>query len=221
MTTVPPTASRPEQAAALRGLPAPSKTSGAASTLRAAAGCAALHTPHHHAATVLLPKPAAPQEAARHLLPGPHPPGAAPHHGTCHPPHPRRPLRAGPPFPLDFCALLWEVGGAPQALTAPGSQALGSCPPYPPAQILVASEVISLSLRAAVPGASGRRVTVSLEGLGTGAWRMGCSGMEQCPAPENAGQTHSLVGLRWERSRAGYWPAVALPWSCREKAEAL
>lgn len=105
-TTAPPTASRPEQAAALGGLPAPSETSGAASTLRAAAGRAALHTPHHHTATVLLPKPAATQEAARHLLPGPHPPGTAPYHGTCRP----CPLRASTPFPLDFRTSPWRWG---------------------------------------------------------------------------------------------------------------
>lgn len=126
-----------------------------------------------------------------------------------------------------------EVGDAPQALMAPGSLALGSRPPYPPAQILVASELISLSLGEAAPGAWGRRVIISLEGPRTRAWLMGCSRMELPWFPEPGFPCHTVCRTQkmlaesftcWAgrkgRSRAGSWPAVAPPWSCRERERA-
>lgn len=93
LTVFPPSAGRPEPPSSSRGRAPPAQTGATASAGDPPAP--APLPPHHHSADAGLQDPQAPQEAARGLLPGPHAPGPAHHHGGCGP-APSRAVAAPP-----------------------------------------------------------------------------------------------------------------------------
>lgn len=92
--------------------------------------------------------------------------------------------------------------------------------------------MISLSMGEAALGASGIRVIISLEGPRTGAWLMGCSGLELPWFPKLGFPCHTvrrhqktlarITGLLgWAEGEEQGWLVASsgAPWSCREREQ--